>query len=159
MRILTRGMKRRSVWLVFGSVLIIAGMAAATTLLFTQTFPSIAQGGMTEGCSTLTADNFITIAPTEFVNFDCAGPAAFTTVTAAFLLPRRSCCRPGVRHCPSSPPVPESPGSACNGQAGYVSLTSGSAVNSLIAAHSYDYCLGLNPNTASVLGFSVTWVQ
>ncbi len=158
MRILTRGMKRRSVWLVFGSVLIIAGMAAATTLLFTQTFPSVAQGGMTEGCSTLTADNFITIAPTEFVNFDCAGPAAFTTVTAGpftptFVLPTGGSALSVVTS------STESPGSACNGQAGYVSLTSGSAVNSLIAAHSYDYCLGLNPNTASVLGFSVTWVQ
>ena len=153
--LLTRATKRRSVWLLFGSILIIAGMATATTLLFTQTFPSVAQAGLTEGCSTLVADNLIAATPVS-VNFDCGGPAAFTTVntgpyTPTYTLPTGATALSVVTASTASP------GTQCQGQAGVVALTSGSAVSTLTANHGYDYCLSVSGT--SVTTFSVTWMQ
>ncbi len=154
---LARLVKRRSVWLIFGSILIGVGMATAATIIFTQTFPSVGAAGMTEGCGTLTYDNFV-IANGPAINYDCGGSAAITIVTSgsftpAFTLPTGGSALYIVTTATASP------GSACTSQSGDQLLATTPTAIALTSGEHFNYCLTLTANPTSVPGFSVTWSQ
>ncbi|MCI4347900.1 MAG: hypothetical protein L3J97_04695 [Thermoplasmata archaeon] len=156
---LTQSAKRRSVWLALGSVLIVAGVATATTLLFTQSFPPVTLAGLAADCLTLTADNGI--GGNLAVNFDCtvagfAPMVAFVvgipgSYTPTFTLPS------GAAQLWVISASTAGPGAYCFGQGGSQLLGTGSAIS--LSAGNYDYCLQLNSGTTLVSAFTVTWAQ
>jgi hypothetical protein len=164
MGFLRRLAKRRSVWLVFGSVLIVAGTAAATSILFQQSFPSVTSSGLISNCANLEADNVATNGGS--VTFDCPPNAASVSAMPAFIvlaagtyIPSFSALPTGdvLSIFPSSDSSTQAPGTPCPSYTGNIVITSGSTV-SLTVGVSYDYCYALSGGHITTPAFIVYWL-
>lgn len=144
-------------FVMIGAGISIIGLAAASSVLFTQTFPAVSSappGSMAASCSSLQSWGGPVPSGGGSVLFNCTGR------TGAFVV-----SNPPVRATPSFtlptnatdlyvlPALPVGPGGVCSSYQGAIALTSGSPVT-LATSGNWDYCVDA---TGSLTGFSVSW--
>jgi hypothetical protein len=153
----TRRFPRFGLFAAIGIVATLVGVAAASSVLFTQTFPSVPgapPGSVTSGCATLQAWNSPVPHGGAMVLFNCTYQlGAFVVanapvnVTPAFTLPTNA------TDLYVMPAVLTTFPSNCSGWAGAIPLASGTPVD-LDTSGSWDYCVDA---TGGLAGFSVSW--
>lgn len=150
----TPGRARRIVlFSIIGAGLTLIGIAAASSLLFVQTFPSVPSGSISPNCSDLQAWNQPIPVGGGFVVFNCTSYlGAFivnapTTATPSFTLPTNATDLYVFPSYLGTWP------SSCSAFSGAIELTSGVSV-SLETKGSWDYCIDAS---GSLQGFSISW--
>lgn len=144
--------------LVAAGVLLVS-IAAASSVLFTQTFPSVPNappGSITASCSSLQAWDGPVPAGGGSVLFNCTGQVgAFTvanapaTATPTFTLPTNATDLYVVPAYPSY----SGPDSACASDSSAIPLTNASSVT-LSTGGNWDYCIDA---AGSLTSFSISW--
>ncbi len=144
--------------LVAAGVMLVS-VAAASSVLFTQTFPSVPNappGSIAAGCSSLQAWDGPVPAGGGSILFNCTGQVgAFAvanppaTATPTFLLPTNATDLYVVPAYPSY----SGPGSACDSDSSAIALINASSVT-LNTGGSWDYCIDA---AGSLTSFSVSW--
>ncbi len=151
---------RGSLYVVIGAVAVVVGLAAASSLLFTQTFPSVPTapaGSLTASCSTLQDWTGPIPYGGGLALFNCTGePGAFevtnppATVAPTFTLPTNAS---DLYVLPAYPEYSYGWPATCDGFYGAIELTNGTAVE-LDTGGSWDYCIDA---TGGLAGFSISW--
>jgi len=151
-----RGIPRLTIYALIGVGIALIGLAAASSVLFTQSFPSTSAGTVTADCSDLQEWGVLP-AGGGMAIFNCTTYAgAFevntpTTATPSFSLPTNAT---SAYIFPATPGTGSGTGS-CDSLSGAVELISGSSV-AFSAEGSWEYCVDA---TGSFPGFTVSWSQ
>jgi hypothetical protein len=140
-----------------GTGLLLIGLAAASGVLFTQTFPAVPNappGSVAASCANLQSWGGPIPAGGGSVLFNCTGySGAFVvsnppaSATPSFTLPTNATDLYVL------PAYPSGYGSGCAAGEGAIELSSGTPVV-LKTSGSWDYCVDA---TGAIAGFSVTW--
>lgn len=133
------------------------GLAAASSVLFTQTFPAVPSapvGSIVASCSSLQSWGGPVPSGGGSVLFNCTGHTGAFVVsnppvdaTPSFTLPTNATDLYVL------PALPVGPGGACSTYQGAIALTSGSSAT-LATSGNWDYCVDA---TGSLTGFSISW--
>ncbi len=156
-----RRLVRIAAFALIGAGVVLVGVVAASSVLFSQTFPSVPSappGSLTASCSTLQAWNEQVPAEGGPILFNCTQEAgafvvsdAPATATPTFALPANAT---DLYVVPAYPTY-TGPGTGCAAYTEALMLTSGTPAT-FDSSGNWDYCVDA---TGSLPGFSVSWAS